>query len=81
MDIKWNPESKQYEVLFQWAGFEVVESTWQALSLAYADAPDLINDYVAGLEESMLKRKIVKALEKIVSDIEGGKVPKKKKKK
>jgi hypothetical protein len=41
LDIKWNPESNPFEAVFQWTAFAVVESSWQALSLAYADA--LIN--------------------------------------
>ncbi len=40
-----------------------------------------MNDYVDGLEESMLRRKIVKAIEAIIKDSKKGKVSKKTKSK
>ncbi len=78
-DIKFNKETKQFEALIKWSGFDIDEGTWQALKIACADVPNLVNEYVDSLEESLQKGQIVKTIERIYKDIEAGRVPKKKK--
>ena len=62
-DIKWNPATKRLEALIQWSGFDILEGTWQAFTTAYADVPELIMLYVDNLDDSLLKRKIMKTID------------------
>ena len=42
VDIHWNEFESRFEVQIEWRGFAKEESTWEPLSVIYADAPQAV---------------------------------------
>jgi hypothetical protein len=75
LDIKYNPDAKCLQARVKWAGFHVLESTWQDFNNVYKDAPDPIMLFVDQMSDDLLlKRRILRA----VDALETAKLSKKK---
>ena len=60
LDMNWNVETKQWEFLVSWKGFEDDENTWEPFTALLKDIPETLGCFLMDIKDVVMRKRLIR---------------------